>query len=109
MTTLVEVEITQEQEDVKRGANILDQLYPGWEKDINEETLNIAVCSDCAAGQIFGSYTFLYDNFGWGTDTAAYYGFNVRKAEDRVRDSVSESYDALRQAWIEEVNNRRNN
>lgn len=42
------------EERIARGAKMLDTIAPGWEYKINLETLNVAGCSKCVLGQVFG-------------------------------------------------------
>jgi hypothetical protein len=41
---------------VARGAQLLDEKVPGWERRIHVGTLDIATTTHCVLGQVFGSY-----------------------------------------------------
>lgn len=45
------------QEKVHRGAKVLDQVIPGWEKRVNLETLRMGSATLCMLGQLFGANT----------------------------------------------------
>lgn len=42
------------QEKVHRGAKVLDQVVPGWEKRVNLKTLHMGSSTLCMLGQLFG-------------------------------------------------------
>jgi len=39
-------------ERVARGAALLDELAPGWHKQIDLNTLKLSSCTDCVCGQL---------------------------------------------------------
>lgn len=82
-----------------RGARFLDERAPGWESQINLDTLNIARSDNCALGQVYGSY-------GVGvqaTGTAA----RVHDLGFMTAGSIDEEYRLLTEAWKKEVQDRR--
>lgn len=42
--------------EVQRGAKLLDEIEPGWEKKIDIPELQMAMSCSCILGQIFASY-----------------------------------------------------
>lgn len=43
-------------EYVVRGAQLLDQVRPGWERDIDTERLDVSSVLNCPLGQLYGDY-----------------------------------------------------
>lgn len=41
---------------VKAGAILLDEIKPGWFRDIDVVLLDLSSCEDCILGQLFGDY-----------------------------------------------------
>lgn len=41
---------------VQRGVELLDRVRPGWERSIDLGSLDIAICTRCVLGQLFGHY-----------------------------------------------------
>jgi len=41
---------------VHRGAEVLDIVSPGWEREVELASLDMRSCFRCVLGQIFGSY-----------------------------------------------------
>lgn len=59
---------------VNAGIALLNSRKPGWQSKINLDTLDLASCSVCVLGQIFGDY---YDGID-ELDVSGYdYGFNA--------------------------------
>ena len=51
---MIEIKPTQNMiESVERGAQWLDEVRPGWHKQIDLSQLNLASCQLCVAGQVF--------------------------------------------------------
>lgn len=49
--------MTQQYADhVRRGAELLDESRPGWEREIILEYLNMSSCVCCILGQLYGDY-----------------------------------------------------
>ena len=118
-------------ERVKKGAALLDQKVPGWEKKIKVEKLQMAHCSHCMLGQLFGhdvetalgSAMFglpMKENYypvHGGVDNGAGYlrGLRILGRKDgadigcNVASPGIDSFEELRCAWVEEIVERRAN
>lgn len=92
-TTQIEVNVRPE---VRRGADWLDAVYPGWDKKIDLTTLNLFSCSRCVCGQLFGwegpGPAGLYDEE---------YGFDVSGDIDK------DEYAKLTEEWRDLIAARR--
>lgn len=87
---------------VRKGAALLDKRAPGWEKNINTRTLNIASTHNCALGQTYGSY-FVGAVVAGVTHTTKEHGFQA----NGWNVDVDAEYRALTEAWKAEVYDRR--
>ena len=85
------------------GARFLDERNPGWENRINTETLSIASGSNCALGQVYGSYSRGLEATGTATQSASL-GFAAFGGHGIT---VDEEYRLLTEAWRKEVQDRR--
>ena len=61
--------------NAERGANLLDEKYPGWYKKINLDNLDITSCFRCILGQLYGSYENGIDILSMHFYTSTHYGF----------------------------------
>jgi len=41
---------------IERGAALLDELRPGWDKTIDVDRLDLGNCERCILGQLYGGY-----------------------------------------------------
>ena len=88
-------------ERVARGAALLDEKVPGWERRINLEWLDIASCYFCVLGQVFDD-----DERASTDDLDSPYSAGIRALgiEGGVRGTVWHGFDglhidALNAAW----------
>ncbi len=84
-------------ERVARGAALLDEKIPGWDKRIDLKTLNLGSCTECIVGQ-----TRFYEV---GYDSA--YGFDIIFEDERRGPAAPHLYDDLTAAWRELIESRR--
>lgn len=77
------------EERVARGAARLDEVRPGWHRNVNVQTLDISSGRNCALGQVFGSY-------GVGTVAA---GVTIDSAQHGFLSSVDATYGELTAEW----------
>jgi len=42
---------------VINGAELLDEVWPGWYKRVDEASLDLGDCTACILGQVYGGYT----------------------------------------------------
>lgn len=89
---------------VRKGADVLDDINPGWFNEVNVKELEMASCERCILGQIFESYGCGMSNItSEGLDPHVM-GFDV------CGDSMSlrcNSYGILADFWIEEIEDRK--
>jgi len=94
-------------ENVKRGADLLDEKRPGWREEIDLATLDLVDGDYCIMGQIFGSYeTGL--SFLWGINTVVLLSDGEAESEDLSvahgftidRPLRSHKWRVLQEAWI---------
>lgn len=96
---------TVEQEQVRRGADWLDENHLGWDETIDLTRLDLKSCSKCVVGQLLDSndigyweyWNFLRDN---EIDDRAL-GFHAHNEID------DRAWDRLTEAWRDEVTSRR--
>lgn len=97
-STQIEVNVRPE---VKRGAAWLDEVRPGWDKEIDLTKLELDSCADCVVGQLFGltprlrPARFYQENYGFDI-TDEVYGFDTNA-----------SYAKLTEEWRDLIASRR--
>lgn len=105
---------------VARGAALLDVKLPGWETEIDLDTLDIQMCTTCVVGQIFGDHAdpyeygadhlFLLDAYQYqDAPVMVAHGF-AGHAPDSLRDPDVEASEwaALTAEWKRVIQQRRN-
>lgn len=85
---------------VKRGADLLDEQRPGWDREIDIGQLDIALGSACILGQLYGQYSVGVHEL---KVTGAYYGFAATWDVDASK--CITAFD-LTAAWQEELSSR---
>jgi hypothetical protein len=92
---------------VARGAAFLDKNYPGWEQNINTETLALDDCKNCIIGQAVGSFAITCSEHK--IENPSYLGFEVEgyhflsmKSEEREM----KEYQLLELAWVKLLKDR---
>ena len=83
---------------VARGAALLDQDLPDWEKRVTLETLDIASRDACILAECYGGYHAGLKKLGVGVRSARSLGFNLYSPLDAQ---------ALRDAWRRFITARR--
>ena len=90
------------QERIDKGIAWLDEVRPGWEKEINVERLDMSEMNNCILGQLFSNIRMV----------EFFVGLNDFKFVDIKKhgfDTLSgESYEVLRDGWINVIQNRLN-
>lgn len=90
-------------ERVERGAELLDEEYPGWAFKIDEYLLDLANASKCVLGQLFGCYSAGLDELKIDSLTEdVEYGFTILCAED----SSHPCWNTLTNLWLAEITER---
>ena len=102
--TLEEV-IALQPEQVKAGANWLDQVHPGWDEKVNLETLDINSCKDCVIGQLLGNYCGNSKLHVTVIESGSQLGFCTPSIE--ADDEDGEAMTALTLTWKELIEARR--
>jgi hypothetical protein len=101
-------------ENVARGAAILDELRPGWYQDIDLEKLDLISSWHCVLGQLYGHFgeglqatmTYRYRD-GWGVfGSASAFGF---MPADGYQESRPILYELLKAEWTKVIIERRTN
>jgi hypothetical protein len=109
---------------VLRGAELLDEQYPGWIDKINLGTLNLRSGDNCVLGQVYkpdgiseGQWHFSsargYNALGFRdkTDDKTWrwdnYGFYLTVKEDEDYNHHSVNWSRLTNAWKKYILNRR--
>ena len=109
-------------ERVKAGATFMDSMCVGWAEGIDRDRLNMAKCAGCIVGQTKGEFFEGCIELGLNHGQATAFGFNaaalvafdkavvdpnVTFAElELLGPVVDAEYDALKAAWIDEINDR---
>lgn len=106
------VSIEYARERVKQGAAYLDEIDPGWHRDVDPETLELSSGGSCILGQLHGDF-----RLGLGRSqlinlssaprmslSPVAYGFKcVQNVSD---DKKEQDYIFLNQAWQEAIRER---
>ena len=99
---------------VKKGADYMDENYPGWASLINFETFEMDNCHQCVVGQAVGEYGHAIGLASGqkpysreASEWAAQYGFDV-PMEDFAKgdDHVYQCYVGLETLWTDQVRER---
>lgn len=104
---------------VAKGAALLDEKRPGWERLIDLETLDITSGADCVTAQLSGSAHWHAGMMQLGLtsgDSGTYvaHGFNAESDEAPVHDSeesdaevtMEAAYDTLNMLWHDLITTR---
>jgi hypothetical protein len=87
---------------VKKGAELLDEKYPGWYWDVNIGNLDLGNEHKCILGQLYGDYfnavSILKLSF---YDSTYEYGFSLH-----IREPWN-SWNALTRHWTRAIEQRR--
>ena len=86
-------------ENAELGALWLDRTRPGWASLIKLASLEMSSCSRCIAGQIFGSYLAIIDEY---RVDALKLGFTVSQHSEHINADYAE----LKRVWTLLVQNR---
>lgn len=101
---------------VAKGAALLDECRPGWEKEVDTSILDLSSGYLCILGQVYGAWDVgIGDLEARGVervwDTQALYGFNhgatYEGAQDYAR-AVDKEYYWLKRRWTELIESRTN-
>jgi hypothetical protein len=98
---------------VTRGALLLDELVPGWERRITKKLLMSSPCS-CILGQLYGGYdqgkrrVFGEMMPSWMTsEESVNHGFDVSPNHLVGGPDMYDRYHLLEYAWIAEITQRK--
>lgn len=93
---------------VQRGAQFLDETYPGWRENVNLDTLNVALGDACVLAQVtgvdelwLGSFEIALRRAHLTVTEAVGYGFYVHGSADQA--DVILRYRLLTDLWRIEV------
>ncbi len=84
---------------VKKGVYLLDEQFPEWKQNINQDTLELSSGYSCVLGQLYGSY-----DRGLcivGVEDAWEYGFNYPLNRDDENSAAI--WRALNELWLEHL------
>ena len=91
-------------ERVHEGAQLLDQMFEEWEKQIDLDLLDMTNETGCILGQLFGDYEGgLHD---LGVDDGVEYGFYLGGTLTWRSEAEDARWNALGELWITEIRNR---
>lgn len=87
-----------------RGAALLDELRPGWYRDVDANTFSIVSTTQCIVGQLFGDWTYGTQelNIEGNRDACEHFGFEL--TEDEY--GLEAPRDILESRWLLEIANR---
>lgn len=51
--------------EVERGAALLDEVRPGWFREIDVKKLDLSQATNCVLGQLYGNWKLAGAHFGW--------------------------------------------
>lgn len=90
--------------EIRRGATLLDEKWPGWREGVDVNTLNMWSMDLCVLAQLFGDWTEGIHALGikWDIPKQIEYGFDLREGpgySDRCRTLTAEWKAYLRGEW----------
>jgi hypothetical protein len=88
------------EERVQRGAQLLDEKYPGWADRIDLRSFSISSPWLCILGQLFGGYLEGVYSLNI-VQQEALYGFNIKPTEP------FSTFRQLQKLWQEAIEERR--
>lgn len=70
-------------EAAERGADLLDDMSPGWFNLVDLNTLEMSLFSTCVLGQVYGEYGLGMESLGFdiNNEVGARYGFHANRGE----------------------------
>jgi hypothetical protein len=86
---------------VARGATLLDEIRPGWWREINDDELDMQWCQECILGQVFGNYFLAFSQLPIPRFNAPMFGFDLP-----VKVAVKGTWEELATAWRAEIARR---
>lgn len=86
-------------EEVTRGAEFMDNLRPGWYREIDRDALDIGSGRCCIGGQMEGDYAIFAKKHH--LKNASELGFTVRDDEEAIP-----KFNELTQAWLNAIDER---
>jgi hypothetical protein len=101
---------TEAVDNVARGAALLDKKYPGWDRRIDMNALDMSNECACVLGQLEGPYWSAIERMwpdGAWRGRAASHGFNLAYDINDSIDSLPSQFDLLQLAWTELITARR--
>lgn len=98
-----------------KGAELLDEVRPGWEDRVNPDSLNMYNTSWCVLGQLEGDYDFAVHTLLKLSYQASWvHGFHIPLSEvppsppgGATTESMTEVYRPLTEAWRALIAERR--
>ena len=88
-------------DNVKKGAYLLDEQFPGWRQQIQLQQLDLSCGISCVLGQLYGSYGEGIGHLNI-RNTAENYGFTISSNETPpISGSYWPYWKALDQLWTE--------
>lgn len=96
-------------ENVLRGAQLLDKKRPNWYNEIDLEKLDIKSIDNCVLGQLYDYFVTGLDELGvdYSNASESLHGFDIH-LESSHQTGQDVAYEQLRLAWIEEIKKRLN-
>jgi hypothetical protein len=95
------------EERVRKGADRLDKVKPGWANQVDVRTLDLGSFNGCVLGQLYGTqkcHEVISDNW----QEARALGFYLASIEIGGRGlTIQEAYAPLTAAWVAEILRRR--
>lgn len=94
------------QDNVERGAELLDEKEPGWWKEIEEERLKMRNCDKCVLGRVYGDYYKGKAKLGMAgsIEEPRIYGFDMDVTMEAPGKLVWQALDEL---WLQEIERRK--
>lgn len=87
-------------ETVRRAAALLDKARPGWENEIDTETVDLLSSKDCVLGQVYG-------DFSTGVVDISNHGYVSRGWETPFSGPDADGRQMRITAWLVEIHQRR--
>lgn len=109
--TVIERERVRVSPQVERGAALLDEVRPGWDRNVDITKLNLNYCHLCVIGQLYGVDWRGYDQAAhdlglssWDDEVRHGFRADVDPGDERIGD---QKYAKLTEEWRDLIASRR--
>jgi len=103
---LTEAEEREARDKVALGAKALDDLRPGWFREVDIKTLDMTDGAKCVLGQLYDFYGNGLKELRWTDEVATAMGIYLCDGSEMMHREWIAKYAELQECWIGEISDR---